>query len=475
MTQAAEPVANDRATHRVDALRRWYPPIRRREFWVVQALVLAIAGGHSLNEWSGLVDLHGAEFLPVSLYLLPVVYASLSFGMRGAAPTAVWSFALTLPNVLVWHEGGGALGEFWQASLVLAVGLFIGSRVDRERYARQQAEKRERERQASEDRYRGLFDIAADAILLLDGDGRILEANDAAQRLLGHLAETLTGTSVPKLNADLWRALHREVDASSEPIAIEAPSGSRWVQPVAVPFHDAEGRPRMLAQLSDVTLGEERKQMLESFARDTVAAREAERRRVARDLHDGPLQSLVLLWRSLDALSDPSGPDAGETLEEARARAEGVAEELRQFSRDLRPSLLDDLGLPPALNAEVAAFEERSGVKATFTAPGGNDHALPTEIALTLLRICQEALRNVERHAAARNVHVDLEVTDVMYRLVIRDDGTGIDSLTTPAKLIAAGRLGIVGMQERARLVGAMCLVQPAHPGTRVVVSGTNR
>jgi len=473
VTGVARPAIAGEERRRLNAIRRWFPPVRRREFWVVQALVVGIAAGHSLNEWLEIVDLSGAEFLPVSLYLLPVVYASLSFGMRGAAPTAVWSFVLTVPNIVLWHQGAGAMGELWEASLVLAVGLFIGQRVDRERHARQQAEDRERERRASEDRYRGLFDIAADAILLLDDGGRILQTNEAAQHLLGHFADGLAGTSVGELNPDLGRTLHAGVDDSAEPIGIDGPAGTRWVHPVAVPFRDAEGQQRLLVQLSDVTLARERQQMLESFARDTVAAREAERRRVARDLHDGPLQSLVLLWRSLDRLSDAAAPDAEKALGEARARAANVANELRQFSRDLRPSLLDDLGLASALKAEVSSFGERSGVRTTFAFHGDHDRRLPTEIALTLLRICQEALRNVERHARASNLQVELTVGEEGYRLVVHDDGIGIESLPTPSKLIAAGRLGIVGMQERARLVGATCALLPANPGTRVIVSGS--
>lgn len=448
-------------------VRSWWPPLGRREFWIVQSLVLAIALGHALAELTAIVDLHGADFLPVSLYLLPVVYAALNFGMRGAAPTAIWSFVLTLPNVALLHEGAGALGELWQASLVVGVGLFVGHRVDRERQARQDAESRERERRASEARYRGLFDVAADAILLLDQHGQILEANAAALALLERPMGALRGTNVEQLNSAIWQAV-RVGGTSGTPLQVERAAGRTWVQPVAVPFRDADGRTRVLAQLRDVTPALERQQLLESFARRTDAAREEERRRVARDLHDGPLQSLMLLWRSLDAVDDPTRGADDHVLVEARRRAEEVADELRRFSRDLRPSILDDLGLAPALKAEAAALADRAEIDVEFEFVG-DQHRLPMEVELTLLRICQEALRNIERHAGAKHAAVRLELGADSYRLLVTDDGIGVSTLPIAPDLIAAGRLGVVGMQERARLVGATCSIGVSRTWSTVV------
>jgi PAS domain S-box-containing protein len=449
-------------------LRAWWPPLHRPEFWVVQGLVLGIALGHGLVETTEVLDLRGAEFLPVSLYLLPVVYAALNFGMRGAAPTAIWSFVLTLPNIGLWHEGAGALGELWEASLVVGVGLFVGHWVDRERKARQVAESRERERRASEARYRGLFDVAADPILLLDQDGLILEANAAALTLLERPLAMLRGTNVGELNPAIWRALQGYAVGGERPLHVSRGTSRIWVEPVAVPFQDADGRCRVLAQLRDVSLAMERQQLVESFARRTVAAREEVRRRVARDLHDGPLQSLMLLWRSLVEVQEQSHGTPPLGLTAAQNRAEEVADELRRFSRDLRPSVLDDLGLAAALKAETSAVASRAGLKASFEVVG-DQRRLPMEIELTMLRICQEALRNIERHARAKHAAVRFELEPDRYRLFVADDGVGIPSLPPPADLVAAGRLGIVGMQERARLVDATCSISRSHPWSAVV------
>jgi signal transduction histidine kinase len=155
-------------------------------------------------------------------------------------------------------------------------------------------------------------------------------------------------------------------------------------------------------------------------------------------------------------------------LAAARRRAEDVADELRRFSRDLRPSVLDDLGLAPALKAETSASAARAGMEITFNFTGIPER-LPIEVELTLLRICQEALRNIERHARARHAAVDFERGPINYRLLVADDGVGAGRLPRPAELVEAGRLGIIGMRERARLIGASCIVHRSPPWSTVV------
>lgn len=449
-------------------LASWSPPLRRREFWIVQGLVLGIACLHAFIEASSAIDLDGADFLPVSLFLLPVVYAALNFGMHGSLPTAVWTAVLTVPNSYLWHEGVGTVGELWQAALVVGVGVFVGHRVDRERAMREEVETRERARCASEARYRGIFDVAADPILVLDENGEIIEANASAVAQLGSGSGDLRGVRIDALGEALSRALSARDEPPQAPVLVDRSDGGIWVEPSAVDFRDADGQRRVLAQLRNVTPVIERQQMLETFARGTVAAREEERRRVARDLHDGPLQSLMLLWRTLDEIGTSGDAAVRGVVRDARREAEKVADELRRFSRDLRPSILDDLGLASALKAETTAFASRTAVVAEFEAIGTTGR-LPIEIELTLLRICQEALRNIEHHARAGHAVVILERDADRYRMRVADDGIGVGRLPAPSELMAAGRLGVVGMQERARLVGAVCTIDRGRPWSTVV------
>ena len=449
-------------------LDQWTPPFQERRFWIVQALVLLIAGGHILIELSHEFDFGTAAFIPVSVFLLPVTYAGLVFGFRGSAPTAVWCALLTIPNALLWHaDGADMFGELWQAGLVVGVGMFVGVRIDRERTARADVERRELERRASENKYRTLFESVGDAIILMDEDGLIHEANTAAALLLRRPASELRDQPVSSIApADLVAALSdRDGGAVVGPVA--DPGGEHhWLMPVRTSHVDASGRPLILWLLRDVTPQVERQQLLEEYSGQALAAREEERRRVARDLHDGPLQSVVLLWRQLDALSVA---DSGlrDQVAAARASAEAIAAELRRFGRDLRPSLLDDLGLRAALKAEVEALETRTGIHCRYDARGDASR-LGEDEQLAFFRICQEGLHNVERHAQASEVTVRLSVSSNRAELVVEDDGIGMANPPEFAELVGQDRLGLVGMQERARLIGATCTVQAGRRGTVV-------
>jgi signal transduction histidine kinase len=239
------------------------------------------------------------------------------------------------------------------------------------------------------------------------------------------------------------------------PVQLPAQSDRQttWVEPTCSTFSEPDGEMRTQVILRDVTVQLARQEGLEAYARQTVATREEERRRIARDLHDGPVQSLVLLWRQLDAIEGSVDPADRRTLAEARALAEQIADELRRVSRDLRPSLLDDLGLGPALKAEVATVADRAGLTGRYVETGQSRRLAP-DTELTLLRIAQEALHNVERHAGAKRVLVRLGFGPSEVRMSITDDGQGIIHGTEPFGLLAEGKLGIVGMRERARLAG---------------------
>jgi signal transduction histidine kinase len=458
----------------VEPLRAWLPPVYRREFWAVQALVLVIAVGHALLETlRPTIEPPALYLLPTSLYFVPVVYAALNFGLRGSLATALWSAVLTLPNTILWHTGLDRVGEIWQMAIVLAVAVFVGQRVDRETTARREAEERERERRSSEARYRGLFDNAAEAVLILEPDRTIAEANAAAATLLGQSMDALRGILLdrivgPTVAEQLVHGTPQEV------VALVGNSERRptWVEPiVCLPRASADGAVETQLMLHDVTSQHERQRDLEAYARNLLAAREEEQRRIGRELHDGPLQSLVLLWRKLDAIDDRGAADRPSVADDARELAEATADELRRISRALRPSVLDDLGLAAAIKSEATALARRTGVAVRFVHTG-EEARLPTEIELTLLRVAQEALHNVERHAAAGKVLVRLTLEHGQVRLIVRDDGHGLDSLPSASDLLDAGKLGLVGMQERVRLVGGRVSVRTrAGEGTTVDIA----
>lgn len=445
------------------------PPVRRRAFWAVQGLILAIAIVHTLLVRSGLpAALH---LVPSSLLLIPVVYAALKFGVRGAIPTAIWSTILSVPDMVLYYQGLDRLGILWQSLILIVVGALVGVAVDNERDARQHAESREAARLTSERRYRALYDRAADAVLVIDERGRIEEANAAAARLFQRDLEALRGRLLPEvLGTDLAADA---VQGSGESPARLLPRGDGsppvWVQPVgASPLSGIGGAGGSQVILRDVTLQYEREQGLEGYARHAIAAREEERRRMAHELHDGPLQSLVLVARKLDAVGDIA-PQAG-ALDDAREIIDETAGELRRLSRAPRPPILDDLGLVAALRSETSAFAHRSGMEARFEV-AGTVRPLPQDTELLLLRVTQESLHNAERHSGGSTVEVILRYEPDAAALAVADNGRGIGTVPPATTLLARGKLGLLGIQERVRLAhGAFTIIPGAGGGTTVNV-----
>lgn len=443
------------------------PPVRQRAFWAVQVLTFAIAFAHTILLRSGFPE--ALDLVPGSLFYIPVVYAALKFGARGAVPTAIWSTVLLAPD-LVAHEGLARIGVLWQSAILVAIGGFVGLAVDHEREAREELETREAARVASERRYRALYDHAADAVLVVDDHGRIDEANAAAGRLLGQDLDAIRGLQLADVvGADLAEdLLSGSADSRPRHLDSEERASPVWVQAVGASRLTAEGEGGgSQVMLRDVTLQYEREQGLEGYARHATAAREEERRRMAHELHDGPLQSLVLLSRKLDAIDE--GADDEGALEDAREIIDETAAELRRLSRALRPPILDDLGLVAALRSETSAFARRSGIEARF-AVDGPVRPLSKEAELLLLRVAQESLHNAERHSAATSVDVSLVYESEAAALVVADDGKGIGAVPRPTALLARGKLGLLGIQERVRL-GHGTLDIGARPGGGTKVS----
>ncbi len=202
---------------------------------------------------------------------------------------------------------------------------------------------------------------------------------------------------------------------------------------------------------------QEREMMRGELLQQIVAAQEKERQRIARELHDSTGQSLTALGLGLAAVSDNLHRDtemAASQLQELRSLNSQTLEEVHNLVTDLRPSLLDNLGLAAALRSQVQAFHKRTGVDASFHLTGEKRREDPT-IELMLYRIAQEALTNVAKHARANQVKVRLIFRPDRLCLRIRDDGRGFDT----AKALDSSQKhrqawGLLGMQERVSLIG---------------------
>jgi signal transduction histidine kinase len=210
------------------------------------------------------------------------------------------------------------------------------------------------------------------------------------------------------------------------------------------------------------------------YIEQITRAQEDERARIARELHDDTIQSLIVLSRQLDALAkadERKAPARAEQLHELRQDADDVIQGVRRFSRDLRPSTLDDLGLVPALEGLAAAMTETDRIQTGLWVTGERRRLSP-EVELALFRIAQEALSNVKKHAAATEVVINVEFVDGAVEMAVHDNGRGFTLPAPFEELAASGHLGLIGMRERARLLGGTLSIQSQPQlGTKVVVT----
>jgi signal transduction histidine kinase len=210
------------------------------------------------------------------------------------------------------------------------------------------------------------------------------------------------------------------------------------------------------------------------YARQITQAQENERRRIARELHDDTIQSLVALSRRLEAVATSdqcSSERVAADIEELQEATGEIIKRVRRFSQDLRPSILDDLGLLPTLEELTADMNNQDGLRAEFRV-AGEERRLSSEMELTLFRIAQEAMNNVRKHADADHVITTVELSDSAVKLIVEDNGKGFNPPTLTDHPTTAGKLGLIGMHERARLLGGSLVVESKPgDGTRVVVN----
>lgn len=191
-----------------------------------------------------------------------------------------------------------------------------------------------------------------------------------------------------------------------------------------------------------------------SASRQVFQIIEEERMRIARDMHDGPAQSLanlVLMAEVLERLIERDPKLVAAELAEFKRGVRDALEETRRLIFDLRPMTLDDLGLVPTLRRLVQEFAEKTGI-ATRLHVVGEERRLPGNYEAALFRIVQEALTNVRKHARASNAEVTLTIQPRRVVAVVKDDGEGFDVAATEARLGRTRNLGLISMRERAEL-----------------------
>ncbi len=217
---------------------------------------------------------------------------------------------------------------------------------------------------------------------------------------------------------------------------------------------------------------EQTEETLQALSRQLLKAQEQERRRIAHELHDEIGQALSAIMVNLEAIQlKPEPVTMARRIRDTIDVADSTLQQVRDLSLDLRPSLLDDLGLAAALRWYLDQQAQRTGFVGQFVADTLHDKLDP-DIRVTCFRIAQEALTNVVRHAQAQRVMVELNQLDDQLKLSIRDDGVGFDVGKAWNKAIHGASLGVLGMQERAHLAGGQLEIDSA-PGRGTNVRAT--
>jgi two-component system, NarL family, sensor histidine kinase DegS len=198
---------------------------------------------------------------------------------------------------------------------------------------------------------------------------------------------------------------------------------------------------------------------------ETMRTQEEERRRIARELHDETIQDLATLSleiQSIGKFNKGLSDDVLGGLEEIRRRVNLIMQGVRRFCRDLRPEVLDHLGLVPALDL-LAKELEREGIT-TQIEVSGDPPSINKEGDLAIFRVVQEALTNIRKHSKATKVTIIIEFSASRVSLIISDNGCGFHAPNMVSKLAGKGKLGLFGMGERARLLGGSLGVK-SEPG----------
>jgi PAS domain S-box-containing protein len=340
--------------------------------------------------------------------------------------------------------------------------------------------------EASRNRYAQLYDVSPVGYTTISDAGIVMEINHTAYELLGRPHTALAGQSFVHwvAGADRARFLHhlhecRQGKATVRTeLKLDAGSGVIEVELLSVPDPDIAPIRRFLTVLTSIG---ERKAVevalrqshdkLRQLAAHIESLRESERARIAREIHDELGATLTAIKMDLSwcnkAVTSAKLEAATARLRGAMDMADAAIGSIRRICTELRPSVLDNLGLVAALEWQARTVEDRSGIRCDLVSNANDqDLGLSLERSTALFRIVQEALTNVVRHSGAARVRITLRADARGLSIEVQDDGRGF----APKHAIETGSFGLLGMEERARGVGGHVRIVSA-PGNGATVS----
>jgi len=337
------------------------------------------------------------------------------------------------------------------------------------------------ESQSAVRRFQELFEKAHDAIWVQDSQGKIIPANQSSSKLTGYETGVLIGRDVAQFltpeGLDLAREIREKLllgETVEQPYEqrIITKDGAEAILMLTTSVLGEGEIPRTFQHIArDITKERQLQEDLHLYIHQITRAHEEERNRIARELHDDTIQALVAISQRLDTLASGDAAVSEEVLsfvERLRSDIDGILRGIRRFTQDLRPPTLEYLGLLPALRELVSQVREEFDLNANLKV-NGLGQQLAKEEEILIYRIVQEALRNVWKHSEATKVDVAVEFNGGKIYVTVTDNGKGFEQ-QGDLELTKTGKLGLIGMHERARLLGGTLEIKSElGKGTQVV------
>jgi len=411
-----------------------------------------------------------------------MVYAGWFLGLWAGITTLVASAIAMVPQALILNAY--PVDSLVETLAALAIGGMGIALIQIRRVWHQQRQKLRGIRVAlrtSQESYEELFTNASDAIWVHDLGGKIVIANRACEKVSGYPPDELIGKKVAELMSREALVIAREIrvklmkgqaiDQRYDQRIIKK-DGTEAVVELFTRLIRADGKPIGFQNIArDVSEERRLRDNLRLQIHKTLMAQEEERKRIARELHDDIAQSILLLSRQLDILiseSDSKIPKARiADLERIENIANDAYKSLQRYARDLRPSILDQMGLVAALNWLTEELGKQLGIKTSVKSD--ELPQLPSEVELAMFRIAQETLNNIRKHAQASSVNITVQLISNNLKMSITDNGKGFSTSRLTGDLAKEGKLGVLGMEERARLIGGTLQIK-SEPGKGTTV-----
>jgi two-component system, NarL family, sensor histidine kinase DegS len=324
---------------------------------------------------------------------------------------------------------------------------------------------------------------ANDAIFIHDLEGNIFISNGICAALTGYSVDELHRMRIRDLlSEDEWILVKTTEQLILSGEEISAPVDVKLIRKDKTPIFirlsfclapNHNNAPAFECIARDISEHKRMQDSLQYYLVQATRAQEEERKRIALELHDETIQDLVALSRQIDLLALRGKELSGENsllLKQIRQHTTDIIQSLRHLSQDLRPATLDRLGLIPSLRHLASESAKHSDMAIKVNALG-DERRLPEEMELMLFRISQEAISNTWRHSQAKNVEINVEFGERQVKVTIKDDGKGFDLTGVLNNSAKEGKLGLVGMQERAKLIdGHLIIRTELGKGTSIMI-----